>query len=78
MDVTIRHCNCLKGPTSRVRDMLVAEGFVVRSLVVRRPMILQVSVGGKQVWSWALWRQIPDQKTLAEMVRREGSNGPVV
>ncbi len=70
MDVTLRHCNCLKGPTSRVKDMLVAEGFAVRSLVVKRPMTLQVNVNGKQVWSWALWRRhIPDQKTLAKMIR---------
>ena len=72
MNVTIRHCNCLKGPTSRVNDMLVAEGFTVKFLVVKRPMTLQVIVGSKQVWSWALWRrQIPDQKKLAEMVRHK-------
>ena len=68
--VTITHCNCLKGPTLRVRDMLVAEGFEVSLRVVLRPGMLRVSVGDKVIWSWALWRrQIPDQKKLAEMVR---------
>ena len=70
MSVTLRYCNCLKGPTTRVRDMLVAEGFTVHSLVVKRPLTLQVNVDGKVIWSYTLWRrQIPDQKTLAKMIR---------
>lgn len=73
MDVTLRHCNCLKSATFRVRDMLVAEGFTVQIRTVLRPGVLQVSVGEKIVWSWALWnRQIPDQKTLAGMVAKAG------
>lgn len=75
MNVTIRHCNCLKGPTARVRAMLIAEGFNVGMVVVRRPMTLQVNTATKKVWSYALWRRrIPDQKTLARMIREsEGS-----
>jgi len=70
MVVTVRHCNCLKGVTLRVRDMLVAEGFDVRLKTTLRPVTLQVIVGEKVVWSFALWRrQVPGQKILAEMVR---------
>lgn len=70
MIVTVRHCNCLKGAVSRVRDMLVAEGFQVTLRPTLRPLTLQVIAEGKEVWSYALWRRrIPDQKTLAEMVR---------
>ena len=70
MSVTIRHCNCLKTSTYRVRDMLVAEGFDVKFVTTLRPLTLQVDVGGKTVWSYALWRRrVPDQKTLASMVQ---------
>lgn len=68
--VTVRHCNCLKASTFRVRDMLVAEGFNVKLHTTLRPLTLQVDVLGKTVWSYALWRRrVPDQKTLASMVR---------
>jgi len=50
--------------------MLIAEGFQVVLRPTRVPLTLVVSVDGKLVWSYALWRrQIPDQKKLAEMVR---------
>lgn len=68
--VTIRHCNCLKASTARVRDMLVAEGFDVKLKTTLRPLTLQVEVHGKTVWSYALWRRrVPDQKALATMVQ---------
>lgn len=70
MSVTVRYCLCLKGAASRVLDMLRAEGFTVNPKVVLRPGLLQVTLNGKEVWSWALWRRrVPDQKTLAKMVR---------
>lgn len=73
--VTIRYCPCLKGTMSRVRDMLLAEGFRVHLRPVLRPGVLQVSTEGEEVWSWALWRRrIPDQKNLAQMVLAKGSN----
>lgn len=68
--ITLRHCNCLKTSTFRVRDMLIAEGFDVKLRPTLKPLTLQVDVLGKTVWSYALWRrQVPDQKTLASMVR---------
>jgi hypothetical protein len=70
MAIVVRHCNCLKVATSRVRDMLIAEGFQVTLRPTLRPLTLQVIAGEKEVWSYALWRrQIPDQQKLAEMVR---------
>lgn len=68
--ITLRHCNCLKTSTFRVRDMLAAEGFNVKLRPTLKPLTLQVDVRGKTVWSYALWRRrVPDQKTLASMVK---------
>lgn len=68
--VTLRHCNCLKATTSRVRDMLVAEGFTVNPRVTLKPLTLQVEVQGQVVWSYALWRRrVPDQQTLVSMIK---------
>ena len=50
--------------------MLLAEGFQVILQPTKVPMTLVVTVDGKLIWSYALWRrQIPDQKKLAQMVR---------
>jgi len=37
---------------------------------VRRPHVLRIAVDGQEVWSFGLWRRIPRQKELAEIVRK--------
>ena len=71
MEITLRHCNCLKTATLQVRDLLEAEGFVVRLRPTLRPGVLQLSVGEKVVWSWALWRrQVPSRAILVALVSK--------
>lgn len=60
----------MRGMSRRVRDMLVAEGFEVSMIRVRRPHVLRIAVDGQEVWSFGLWRRIPRQKELAEIVRK--------
>lgn len=69
MQVSIIGCRCLKGKVNLFRDMLVAEGFDVVLQWVRKPGHLRVMTGGKTIWSWRLFRQVPHQRDLADMVR---------
>ncbi len=60
----------MQGKARRVRDMLVAEGFQVGMKTTRRPHVLRINVEGNTVWSFGLWKSIPRQKELAEIVRK--------
>jgi len=62
-------CICLSGKMNRLRDMLVAEGFELRVVKIRRPGHLRVIANGQCIWSWRLFRAVPRQLELAEMVR---------
>lgn len=54
--------------------MLVAEGFVVALRQTRRPHTLIIRAGGQDIWSNGVWRRLPSQEELAQMVR-ETDNG---
>lgn len=69
MIVNIVACRCLSGKTNRIREMLVAEGFLVQVKKAWRPGVLRISANGKLVWSWRLLRTLPYQKDLADLVR---------
>jgi hypothetical protein len=70
MKVSVVGCLCLSGKLNRLRDMLIAEGFEVGVVKVRRPGHLRVLVNGSTVWSWSLFRKLPTQTELKELVQR--------
>jgi hypothetical protein len=49
--------------------MLVTEGFEVSMQRGRRPHVLRVDVDGSTVWSFGVWKRMPAQAELAQMVR---------
>lgn len=69
MTLTIRHCWCLKGLALQVAGMLAAEGFTTEMISVLRPGFLRLDLAGKPIWSHVLWRKVPNQQTLAGLVK---------